>query len=88
MSLENISSVYETYNGNGATTLDILFVSYDGQVHEISFNLGKETSTIKITKNTSKYPNIVSIVPTVTFGGHSTILIDKNGNKYNYNETK
>ena len=88
LDLENISSAYEIYNGNGGTLVNILFLTYDGIIHELSFKLGEEACTIKLTKNVSKYPNIVSIVPTVSFGGHGTMIIDKNGNKYHYQDAK
>ena len=84
LDLENISSVYEVTFGNGSATIGIIFLTYEGEVHELMFNLA-ETDKIVSTKNVSEYSNIVSVVPNMSFGGHSAILIDKNGNKYEYN---
>ena len=84
LDLENISSAYETYNGNGEISTSIIFISYDGQVSELIFKEKDEKQTIEITKNNPEYKDIVSVVPNMSFGGNSTILIDKYGNKHEY----
>ena len=84
LDLEYISSAYETYNGNGEISTSIIFISYDGQVSELIFKEKDEKQTIEITKNNPKYKDIVSVVPNKSFGGNSTILIDKYGNKHEY----
>lgn len=88
LNLTNISSVYEVLVGNGAAGPTIILLSYDGIVHELSFNLYVEKNQVEFTTNISKYPNIVSVVKNMQFGGHGAMLIDSNGNKYDYNEAK
>lgn len=85
LDLTNISSTYEVYLGNAVVGPTIIFLSYDGKVHELNFNLFVQKDKVQLTKNVSEYPNIVSIVPNMSFGGHGAMLIDKDGNKYNYN---
>lgn len=82
LDLTNISSAYEVPFGNGGSTIVIILLSYDGKVHELKFELA--SNKVELSKDVSSYKDIVSVVPNMSFGGQGTILIDKNGNKYNY----
>lgn len=84
LDLSNISSAYEVYFGNGASTTTIIFLSYDGLVHELTFEIQTSNINIELKKDVCNCQNIVSVVPNVSFSGSSALLIDKNGNKYNY----
>jgi len=84
LDLTNINSSYEVYLGNSVVGPTIIFLSYDGKVHELSFNLFVQNDKIKLKKDVSQYPNIVSVVPDMDFNGNGAMLIDKEGNKYKY----
>lgn len=86
LDLNNISSAYEIYQGNGGFDISIIFLSYDGSVSALNFTQKISTDEIKISlnKNISKYSNIVSVVTNMSYGGHGAMLIDKDGNKYQY----
>lgn len=86
LNLTNVSSAYEVTFGNGGASGAIIFLTYDGKVHELSFRFYSENK-IELTTDVSKYPNIVSVVKNMQFGGHGAMLIDANGNKYDYTES-
>ena len=82
LNLENINSAYEIQIGNGGSSEVIYFLSKDGKVNELKFDSdGKEVS-IKLSKDTSTYPNIVSVLQSSGFDAFEIILVDKDGNKY------
>ena len=82
LNLENINSVYEIEIGNGGSSEVIYFLSKDGKVNELKFDSDGKELSIKLSKDTSSYPNIVSVLQSSGFGAFEIILVDKNGNKY------
>ena len=62
LNLENINSAYEIQIGNGGSSEVIYFLSNDGKVNELKFDSNGKTVDIKLSKDTSSYPNIVSVL--------------------------
>lgn len=82
LNLENINSAYEIQIGNGGSSEVIYFLSNDGIVNELKFDSNGKTVDIKLSKDTSSYPNIVSVLQSSGFDAFEIILVDKDGNKY------
>ena len=70
--------------GNGAVNQSIIFVHKDGTISELNFKSDNSKTTVNLTKAVSGCSNIVSIVQYSNLGGHHAILIDSNGNMYNF----
>lgn len=85
LDLENIQGAYSAYFGNGGLSQSILFISAEGKISELTIKaLNENAAEIKFTKNIEKYKNIVSVVNTVGDSANYAILIDNEGNKYEY----
>lgn len=86
LDLTNVESFYGVYNGNGGTNYSIIFVHKDGTISEMNFEDSHSSGKINVTltKNIQGISNIISVVQNKTFGGYSTVLIDKDGNWYSY----
>ena len=82
LNLENINSAYEIQIGNGGSSEVIYFLSKDGKVNELKFDSDGKELSIKLSKDTSTYSNIVSVLQSSGFGAFEIILVDKDGNKY------
>ena len=82
LALENINSAYEIKIGNGESSEIIYFISKDGKVNELSVDSDGTNISINLKKDTSSYPNIVSVLQSSDFGAQRVILVDKDGNKY------
>ncbi len=82
LDLENISSAYEIYTGNGGASDIIFFLSKDGKVNHLHFlSTGKKVD-VALKKDTCNYPNIVSVLQSSGFDAFEFVLVDKDGNKY------
>lgn len=86
LNITNVKSAYEVMYGNSGTSGRIIFLTYDGKVHSLNFNLAGDNK-ISLSKNISKCSNIVSVVKNMSFGGHGAMLIDANGDKCDALET-
>ncbi len=81
LDLQNINAAYEIMVGNGTSEI-IYFLSKDGKVNELSVDSDGTNISINLKKDTSSYPNIVSVLQSSDFGAQRVILVDKDGNKY------
>lgn len=65
--------------------ISIIFIDNDGKVNELQFSaVSQELIEVNLYRNVGEYENIVSVVSTSSYGGNSAILIDKDGNEYEY----
>jgi len=78
LDIENINSLYEIKFNNET---NIIMLNKNGQISILSFNI-TNTNNLIITfeKNLDEYNNIVSVLT----NNNSVILVDKDGNKYNF----
>lgn len=86
LDLEDVQAAYAVRFGNGGYDYSIIFVHKDGTISEMNFEDSHSSGKINVTltKNIQGISNIVSVVQNKTFGGYSTVLIDKDGNWYSY----
>lgn len=88
LDLSNVQTAYGVRYGNGGANFSIIFVHKNGNISELNLNTTySETAnktTITLIQNVSGYSNIVSVVQNTSIDGSSAILIDANGNLYQY----
>jgi len=79
LNINNINSLYEI---NNTDKNNIIMLSKDGKISNLSYDLNNKN--IKIIENDSNYIDIVSVLISSNDTESYAILVDKNGNKYNY----
>lgn len=86
LNLSNIVCAVPCYFGNGASLASVLFIDKSGNVSELLMQYKYDSGKVeaKLEKNVSGYSNIVSAVQESTIGGNGVVVIDKNGNEFNY----
>ena len=80
LNYSNIKSAYSVYLGNGAAHEYVILLDNSGNVYALEFKITNGEYDLVNQSSLSQYKNIVSVVPTMSFGGHGALLIDKEGN--------
>ena len=84
LDLTNIVGAYEVYFGNGAESKDIILLDQDGRVNDLSLVKENDNYQMTLKKDVFKKAQIVSVLLQHGFDGSGTILVDTEGNQYDY----
>lgn len=84
INLSNIQAAYLFSFGQSGGEKNIIFVDYEGKIHELVFGSSTGEILTRLFTNVGNFNDIVSVVENSGFGGISAILIDKDGNQYQY----
>jgi len=82
LNVSNIRSLYAVYIGNGREEYPVFMVDKNGNLSAIKFTVNNGVNIVSEEIKLTKYKDIVSVVPSISFGGRSALAIDKNGNLY------
>ncbi len=88
LDLSDVTAAYECYFGNGGLSDSILFTTKSGKVDIFTVYIGistDEKAEVKIDKDISEHENIISILQSAGFDSSNVLLVDKDGNKYEFN---
>lgn len=86
LDFSEITAAYECYFGNGGMADSILFITKSGKVNAFSVYIDiDDKANVKIDKDVTEHKNIVSILQSQGIDSSNALLIDKTGNKYEFN---
>ena len=84
LDLTNIVGAYEVYFGNGGESKDIILLDQDGRVNDLSLVKENDNYQMTLKKDVFKKAQIVSVLLQHDSNGSGTILVDTEGNQYDY----
>ena len=82
LNVVNIKALYVMQLGNGQSDYYVFLIDKSGNVSVIKFNAQDGTVNVGNETKLTQYKDIVTIVPTSSFEGHSALAIDKDGKLY------